>query len=135
MHYFNSDGTEAEMCGNGLRCLAAFIVERGFKQQPYQIHIQDKVLRVDFTDTGITTEMGDPKDLKVDQEIQIDSQTITCHTVNTGVPHAVIFVDSLAIPVNELGSKIRHHPHFFPKGVNVNFRPKGSASRNCHPHL
>lgn len=121
MHIFNADGSEAEMCGNGLRCLAAFIVERGFKQQPYQVQIQNRALKIDFTETGIKGEMGDPIDLQLDQAVEIDGQRFACHTLDTGVPHAVILVDSLAIPVNEWGSKIRHHPQFAPRGVNVNF--------------
>lgn len=119
MRIFNSDGSEAEMCGNGLRCTAAFILELGYEKKPYSIKVHDQVLKIEYTEAGIKTEMRDPKGLKMDQSFEIDG--MICHTLDTGVPHAVVFVDSLEMPVHELGPKIRHHPHFSPKGVNANF--------------
>lgn len=127
MRIFNRDGSEAEMCGNGLRCFAAFILELGYEKKPYTIQVQEESLKVEFIGNEIKAEMGEPKELTLDQALEMEDTSLICHTVNTGVPHAIIFVDSLDIPVNDLGSKIRHHPRFFPKGVNANFVQKLSA--------
>lgn len=121
MRIFNRDGSEAEMCGNGLRCFAAFILELGFKKKPYTVQVLEKSLKVEFCGSNVKTEMGDPKDLMLDQSLEVAGKSFTCHTINTGVPHAIVFVDSLDVPIHELGSSLRHHPRFFPHGVNVNF--------------
>jgi len=69
--------------------------------------------------------MSDPKELRIDESVSVRLETLTVHSVNTGVPHAIIFVEDLeGVAVRELGSQVRNHPHFAPKGTNVNFVKK-----------
>jgi len=70
----------------------------------------------------VKTQLSQPRDLRLNQVIEADGQQIPVHSINTGVPHAVIFVDNLdSVPIKELGSKIRFHKHFQPAGANANF--------------
>ena len=139
MRVFNSDGSEAGMCGNGIRCVGKYVYERGmtdkteltiatkggFKQISLQVE-NGKVSRVKV-DMG-TPELN-PKLIPVDlpgeivlrHRLQIMGQTwfITC--VNMGNPHAVVFVrDPEVIDLNTIGSMIEHHP-LFPRRTNVEF--------------
>lgn len=122
MRIFNSDGSEAEMCGNGIRCLAQFIADLGLPQKPYAIETMQRLLRVEHSPAGIRAAMGTPADLRQNLNIEIDGTTHAIHYLDTGVPHAVLFVDDLEnAPVESLGRKIRHHAAFKPKGANANF--------------
>ena len=139
MRVFNSDGSEAGMCGNGIRCVGKYVYERGmtdkteltidtkggFKQISLQVE-EGKVARVKV-DMG-TPELN-PKLIPVDlpgeivlrHRLQIMGQTwfITC--VNMGNPHAVLFVrDPEVIDLPTIGPMIEHHP-LFPRRTNVEF--------------
>lgn len=115
MRIFNSDGSQAEMCGNGLRCLGNFILELGYPKKPYQIMTMERTLTIDFIDTYVKAEMGAVQNLTFLEELN-------GYFLNTGVPHAVFFVDKLdQIDITSTGSKIRHHAQFAPSGTNVNF--------------
>lgn len=127
MRIFNRDGSEAEMCGNGLRCLGQFIYELGFDKKPYEIKTKERKLKIDFADGLILAEMGDAVDLNMDLELDIP---LNCCFVNTGVPHAVVFVEDITqVPVDKLGSEIRHHALFSPAGTNANFVQKNSDNQ------
>ena len=70
----------------------------------------------------MTVNLTRPKDLQLDQKVAAAGGSVVVHSLNTGVPHAVIFVpDADKAMVQPLGAEIRHHPHFAPKGTNVNF--------------
>lgn len=121
---FNSDASEAEMCGNGMRCFGAFLFSLGLYKDPFFIETKEKILTLstDSKTQQIVVEMGQIKDLKTSITLLIDDQLIELHHINTGVPHLVIFCDQLdSIEVQSLGAKIRYHEHFAPKGCNVNF--------------
>ncbi|OFY44025.1 MAG: diaminopimelate epimerase [Bacteroidetes bacterium GWF2_40_14] len=116
MRYFNSDGGEGTMCGNGGRCLVAFAAHKGIKKYEFEaidgLH-NAKIL--DYSDKRCTVELGiiDVTDIK--------EYSPKSYFLNTGSPHLVIFVENLKdINVNEEGKLWRHHPHF-PGGTNVNF--------------
>ena len=127
MRIFNRDGSEAEMCGNGLRCLGQFIYELGFEKKPYTIQTKERALKVDFANGLIKAEMGDAVDLNMGLKLTIDKSSLECYHLNTGVPHAVVFAEDIKkIPVETLGRQIRHHPHFFPAGTNANFVQKNT---------
>ncbi len=122
MRIFNRDGSEAEMCGNGLRCLGQFIYELGFEKKPYLIQTKERILKINYANGLIKADMGDAVDFKTDLELD---RELNCSFLNTGVPHAVVFVDDVKqIPVMALGSKIRHHTQFSPAGTNANFVQK-----------
>lgn len=119
---FNADGSEAEMCGNGARCAALF----AFKQNIAGEHMYFKTLagiieaRVDSGDVSIR--MTEPFGLKKDICLDVASGRHIAHFINSGVPHTVIFTDSLATTsVDDLGRAIRMHEYFSPAGTNVNF--------------
>lgn len=122
MRIFNRDGREAEMCGNGLRCLGQFIYELGFEKKPYQIETKERTLKIELIDDLIKAEMGDAIDLKLDISLKLEENPLSCYSLNTGVPHAVIFVEDIhQVQVSTLGQKIRHHEQFSPAGTNANF--------------
>lgn len=118
MRIFNSDGTEAEMCGNGIRCLAKFMKEKGIQGHQFTIETMCRNLTVSTENENVAVEMGDPKELRWN----IPIETFYAHHLDTGVPHAVIFCSDVnAIEIQKWGPSIRHHPLFAPRGANANF--------------
>ena len=138
MEMYNADGSRAEMCGNGIRCVAKYAYDHGIAQRD--------TLRIE-TDAGVkevgvkvrdgkvwevTVDMGppnlDPKSLPmtspgelIDSPVDIDGETVSITGVSMGNPHCVLFVDSTAqAPVTTLGPRIEQH-ELFPRGVNVEF--------------
>jgi diaminopimelate epimerase len=121
MRIFNADGSEAEMCGNGIRCLARFIKERHPESNRYLIETMVAIIPVEIEGENILVSMPDPCHFKKDLEVEVAGRTFVGHSVDTGVPHFVIFVDDIADDSPLIHAKqIRRHTHF-PKGTNVNF--------------
>lgn len=121
MRIFNSDGGEAEMCGNGIRCLLMFIHELGGKGSSYKIETFHRILPISFNKGNIQVEMSDPTDVRWDLKMAIDNQNFLMHHLDTGVPHAITFVDDInSFDIQTIGPKVRFHPEFAPKGANFN---------------
>jgi len=117
MRIFNADGSEAEMCGNGARCAALYTGKKNVRLETLAGIIKAIVSR-DLVKIRLT----DPHSLKLDLPVKVGSRALWVNFINTGVPHAVIFVDGLEnIDVHGLGRHIRNHKEFSPKGTNVNF--------------
>ena len=117
MRTFNRDGSEAEMCGNGLRCFIKFLIELGVEQGRYTIDTLAGTHTAWVKGDQICVKLPPPRDIRWDLKIE----SYTLHHLNTGVPHAVLFVDDVeAVNLMELGAKIRHNS-LFPEGTNVNF--------------
>ena len=118
MRIFNADGSEAEMCGNGLRCAVLFTGKK-------KTNVETKAGLYDGEITAknrVKIRMENPKDLRQDFSIKVNFRDLKINYINTGVPHVVIFVEGLGkINVNEIGRAIRYHEEFAPKGANVNF--------------
>lgn len=122
MKIFNCDGSEAEMCGNGIRCLMKFIAERGFAEKQCLIETMHAVINVGLKQEAVWVEMPPPRDVRWDDSIDIEGKSSPMHYLDTGVPHAVVFVEEILSPHwMELAPKIRFHPRFAPRGTNVNF--------------
>lgn len=121
--FYNSDGGGAEMCGNGARCFARFIQRvTGSSKDEVTFETGAGVIRAVLDGDRVTVNMTPPKDLRLAQKLNLAHGTETVHSLNTGVPHAVVFVpDAEQAPVQTLGPEIRNHAHFAPKGTNVNF--------------
>ncbi len=129
MRYFNADGSEADMCGNGIRCLAKFAVDKKIAGAKHSIETAAGIYRLEVKKNIVRVQMVEPKDLKINIPINVDGHKYVSSFVNTGVPHAVLMVKDLeSIPVDALGRKIRFHDAFKPKGANVNFITLGSGS-------
>lgn len=119
MTFFNSDGTRAAMCGNGLRCAAYFASELMSFPKSLYFQTDAALLRTDLDENGnVTTDMSL---IRPFEKIEIDGTAL--YIGDTGVPHAVIRVMSeLSLyPVEEEGRFYRRHDRFSPYGVNVNF--------------
>ncbi|MFT4552822.1 MAG: diaminopimelate epimerase [Chlamydiales bacterium] len=136
MRIFNADGSEAEMCGNGIRCLIKFLLELGFKEGPWYIETMERKLFCKLAGDQVSINMGEPTDFSFNLPLSIDGQLNTVHVLNTGVPHAVIFVeDEEEISIDKTGAMIRYHEHFRPKGVNASFacvRPSGKVFQRTY---
>ncbi len=120
--FFNADGSEAEMCGNGARCTARFAFLKGIAPAQMSFETIAGTIRAEVDDSEVRIQLSRPQDFCMDVTLDVDGQHMRCHTINTGVPHAVFVVDDLeGVPVQTLGEKIRYHRYFQPAGTNVNF--------------
>jgi diaminopimelate epimerase len=122
MRYYNADGGEAEMCGNGARCFARFASRVAGKTDALSFETMAGVITATLLGEEVQLEMSAPKDLALGTKLTALGQEHTVHCVNTGVPHAVILSDDIGkVDVRTLGAAIRYHNHFSPKGTNANF--------------
>ena len=122
MRIFNADGSEAEMCGNGARCIARFAYLKGIARERMAFETVAGLVQAQIMGRRVKVKMGKPKDLALNQRIRIGEEEFLLHRVNTGVPHVVSAVKELKeASVVDLGRKIRFHEAFQPAGTNVNF--------------
>ncbi|MFN4226828.1 MAG: diaminopimelate epimerase [Candidatus Ratteibacteria bacterium] len=123
MRIFNPDGSEAEMCGNGLRCILRFIHEKSIsKKKNLNIETKAGILEGIIKGKIIKVRMKIINSPKLDIEIPIENFKIIGNFVNTGVPHTVIFVDNVEkINLEEIGPKIRFNKVFGKSGTNVDW--------------
>jgi diaminopimelate epimerase len=130
MRIFNSDGSEAEMCGNGLRCLGRFIADLGETRTTFTVDSMLRQHEIKLIKDNVQASMGPPQFIEKDIPLSIEGRTLATYFLDTGVPHAVLFVDRLdQVDVKRFGAKIRHHEHFAPRGANANFVQKLSDSK------
>ena len=136
MRIFNADGSEAEMCGNGVRCVALYIGKSNIKIET-KAGIIESMVNLDNVNpvrntkslrgkskisNGVKIKLTDPKDIKLNIPIKVNNRTLHVNFINTGVPHTVIFVEGLdKIDIVNLGRQIRYHHRFSPQGTNVDF--------------
>jgi len=123
MRIFNADGSEAQMCGNGARCVALY---QGYTLHAirYTLAIETKagIIESEVNGDNVKIKLTDPKDIKLDFPVKVNKRNLRVNFIDTGVPHVVIFVEGLdKIDVVNLGKEIRYHKRFFPRGTNVNF--------------
>jgi len=120
--FYNSDGSTGEMCGNGARCFARFVRERTGLDRDLTFETEAGIIRAAFLEDRVSVNLTPPQDLRLSQQVPLSTGNETIHSLNTGVPHAVLFVpDADKAMVAQLGPEIRRHPHFAPRGTNVNF--------------
>jgi diaminopimelate epimerase len=126
--FYNSDGSRAEMCGNGARCFGRFIQKLTGATGNISFETIAGVITASFHGERVTVTLTPPKNLRLDEQVQLSTGATKVHSLNTGVPHAVMFVsDADKAMVSQLGNEVRFHPHFAPKGTNVNFvQPLGA---------
>ncbi|EGD52983.1 diaminopimelate epimerase [Thermoanaerobacter thermohydrosulfuricus] len=139
MRIFNADGSEAEMCGNGSRCFAKYVYERGIvKKEKMAVETLAGVIMPEvFVENGkvesVKVYMGNPifeaskipiksdKQKFINEPVKIDGKVYKLTSLRVGVPHTIVFVESLdENMIKELGPKIEKSS-LFPQGTNVDF--------------
>ena len=124
--YYNADGGEAEMCGNGARCFGFFTAHLGNEDEELPSSVSFETiagtLTAEIVGEEVRIAMSEPKDLELNTPAKIDGFSDVFHFLNTGVPHVVSFVDDLEnTDVFNVGRASRYHSHFAPNGTNANF--------------
>lgn len=123
MRIFNPDGSEAEMCGNGLRCLLLFAVKTGIvKKLSMKVETGAGVLEGVVKGTQVKAQLkliGSPeKNIK----IPVGKEVFNAYFINSGVPHTIIFTENIEnVNIEKYGPLIRYHKLFQPKGTNVDW--------------
>ena len=123
MRYYNADGSEAEMCGNGARCIARYFVERcGSGSRKLKFETKAGLIEATVLGEQVRLKMSEPRDLSLRKTVQLKSGPREYHFINTGVPHAVFFSqDADAEMVGPVGAEVRYHKDFAPRGTNVDW--------------
>jgi diaminopimelate epimerase len=130
MRYFNADGGEAEMCGNGARCFARFANKVTGTQDKLSFQTPAGVISAELAGDLVTLQMTQPTDLRLSVALHVGAEKRIVHFINSGVPHVVVPVAQVSdIDVTREGSAIRYHEMFSPKGANVNFIEKRGADK------
>jgi len=130
MRYYNRDGGEAEMCGNGARCFARFANK--IANAPAKVSFQTPagLIRGEVRGDLVTLQMSEPKHLRLDFDLTANGRQEHVHFINSGVPHVVVSVSKVDdVDVRGRGSALRHHQQFSPAGANVNFIEKAGARK------
>ena len=120
--FYNADASEPEMCGNGGRCAARFAYLKGIAGPSLKFETLAGILSAQVDGKKVKLEMTKPFGLKLDETLLVDGEKEVFSSINTGVPHAVLFREDLEkLDIVKIGREIRHHSHFAPAGTNVNF--------------
>ncbi|MGB6010657.1 MAG: diaminopimelate epimerase [Desulfobacterales bacterium] len=120
--FFNSDGSVAEMCGNGARCVARFAYLTGIAGPEMSFETGAVIVEARVAGESVKIKMTDPSDLKTDYPLELKDRSISVSSINTGVPHVVMVTDTLDdVEVVKMGREVRFHDMFAPAGTNVNF--------------
>jgi len=120
--FLNADGSIAEMCGNGARCAARFAFVNGIAPASMRFKTLAGIIAAEIVGDQVKLAMTPPTSLELDATLAVAGEQQPIHSLNTGVPHAVLFVDDAqATPVVAWGREIRRHAHFQPAGTNANF--------------
>jgi len=125
MRYYNRDGGEAEMCGNGARCFARFANK--IANAPAKISFQTPagLIRGELNGELVTLQMSEPRDLQLGIDLTVNATKEQVDFVNSGVPHVVVPVSKVEeVDVRKRGQGLRRHERFSPAGANVNFIQK-----------
>jgi diaminopimelate epimerase len=120
--FFNADGSEVEMCGNGGRCAARFALLRGIAGEKMSFETVAGIIDAEVRGDVVKLRLPDPRNLVAEGRIRIDNEDLIVSSINTGVPHVVYFVrDPDQFDVFKTGRAIRYHERYQPAGTNANF--------------
>lgn len=120
--FFNADGGEVEMCGNGGRCAARLAYLMGIASPRLSFETKAGLIRAEVTGRRVKLEMPEPTTPELDYVLKVEEETLTVSSITVGVPHVVIWVADLqSSPVFRIGRAIRYHDRYAPAGTNVNF--------------
>jgi len=130
MRYYNRDGGEAEMCGNGARCFARFANKIAGAREKISFQTPAGIIGSRLHGDLVTLNMSDPTDLRMNVRLEIDGEETLVHYIDSGVPHVIVPVArGDMVHVETQGRAIRWHKIFSPKGANVNFVEKRGPRR------
>jgi diaminopimelate epimerase len=123
MRIFNVDGSEAQMCGNGARCVALRVARhKSPARSKVSIETAAGIIESRVNGDNVKIKLTDPRDIKLDIPVKVNNRKLKVNFTDTGVPHVIIFVQGLdKIDALNLGRIIRYHKKFAPRGTNVNF--------------
>lgn len=120
--FLNGDGSWAEMCGNGARCAARFAFALGIAPARMRFETVAGLIEAEVMGQSVKLRMTAPNGLRLHEKLMVNGKEQVVHSLNTGVPHAVLFMEDVRqAPVMERGRAIRFHERFQPAGTNVNF--------------
>jgi len=118
MVYFNADGEQAALCGNGMRCFVRYLRDQGLVKEQYTLEVMGKILTATLRGETIFTALAPTRILH--WNLALPKLLGSLYVVDTGVPHAVLFAKE-GVDVLQEGRQIRFDPRLAPQGANVNF--------------
>ncbi len=136
MAFYNPDGSAGSMCGNGGRCAALFAVQNGIADREMRFTVLDRSYHARVDGNTVQLSFPPPLELRPAVTIDCDGEPCTVDYVDNGAPHIVVFADALPaslrapladLDMNHVGLLLRHHPHFAPRGGNVNILERQDA--------
>jgi diaminopimelate epimerase len=120
--FFNSDGSTAEMCGNGSRCVARYAFLKGIAGKKMSWETIAGIISAEVKDDIVKVKLTDASAVDAGIKIEVAGREFILDSIDTGVPHAVAFVDNLdTYDVFQCGRIIRYHEKFAPRGTNADF--------------
>ena len=123
--FYNSDGSIAEMCGNGARCVAQYAYVKKISSEKMSFETVAGIIEAEIKGSYVRIKLTTPKDLQRNIDIDVNGTKFKVDKLNTGVPHAIVYSDDITNEdVRGIGQSIRAHPVFSPDGTNVDFVQK-----------
>jgi diaminopimelate epimerase len=123
-HFYNGDGSRAEMCGNASRCAARLAARIGLAGPRHVLGTDAGPVKAEVDELAgrAKVQLTPPRNLELGIPLEVGGTNFEIHHVDTGVPHTVLFMDTVSsVDVAGIGRAIRFHDHFAPAGANVNF--------------
>jgi len=123
--FYNDDGSSAEMCGNGGRCVARYAVEKKIAPAELTLETLAGIIGAKVEGANVKVKLTSPENLRQDIDVELNGTHFQVDSLDTGVPHAIIYSDDVeAVNVKDVGNGIRFHDKFAPAGTNVDFVQK-----------
>lgn len=121
VHFYNADGSIAEMCGNGLRSAVHYFLKKNGTSLFATVETKERILEAWLEKASVKVSMGEALNISLHREIECGPDLLSLASMNTGVPHAVLFTEDIhAFDLETIGRKVRTHHAFAPQGTNFN---------------